>query len=107
MVTELMFTFHTSMIHLRRFTFEISPIISVHYTAKKHTKRRIKTYVRTVTGEVVSQYHFLSEKDYKAMKKDKKKARKLLGLKEDEKLEDFSSSKHVYEESDTGELTKG
>ena len=41
------------------------------------------------------------------MKKDKKKAKKLLGLKDDEDLEDFKSSKQVYEENKDGELVKG
>ncbi len=41
------------------------------------------------------------------MKKDKKKAKKLLGLKDDEDLEDFKSSKQLYEENEQGDVVKG
>ncbi|XP_022107844.1 LOW QUALITY PROTEIN: uncharacterized protein LOC110988534 [Acanthaster planci] len=70
------------------------------------TRRRIKTYVRGADGKVVSRYCFVTEEEYQEMKKDLKLAKKILGVAEDEELEDWVSSKRKYVMDEKGEIVK-
>ena len=58
-------------------------------------------------GKIVSRYHFVTEEEYQEMKKDDKLAKKILGLAEDEELDDWVSSKQKYIVDEKGELVKG
>ncbi|XP_070572862.1 trichohyalin-like [Ptychodera flava] len=69
-------------------------------------KRRVKTYVRTKSGRKIKQYHYFTEDEYKEFKKDDKTARKMLGLGENEELMDWTTTRGVYVQSDTGEFIK-
>ncbi|XP_038068901.1 trichohyalin-like [Patiria miniata] len=70
------------------------------------SRRRIKTYVRGADGKLVSRYCFVTEEEFQEMKKDVKLARKILGVAEDEELEDWVSSKRKYVVDEKGEIVQ-
>ncbi len=64
-------------------------------------------YVKGADGKIVSRYQFVTEEEYEEMKKDSKLAKKILGLADDEELDDWVSSKQKYVMDAKGELVKG
>lgn len=70
-------------------------------------KRRIKLYLRTKSGNVITRYQFVNEDDYREMKENKSAAKKMLGLNDDESLEEFVTSKQGYVQDKHGEMVKG
>ncbi|XP_033647998.1 uncharacterized protein LOC117307368 [Asterias rubens] len=74
--------------------------------AKAQTRRKIKMYVKGADGKIVSRYLFVTEDEYEEMKKDNKLAKKILGLADDEELDDWVSSKQKYVMDEKGQLVK-
>ncbi|XP_071810401.1 uncharacterized protein [Asterias amurensis] len=74
--------------------------------AKAQTRRKIKMYVKGADGKIVSRYLFVTEDEYEEMKKDSKLAKKILGLADDEELDDWVSSKQKYVMDENGQLVK-
>ncbi|XP_071490765.1 uncharacterized protein [Diadema antillarum] len=73
---------------------------------KNKVKRRVKVFLRTKSGNVITRYQFFNEDDYREMKSDKALARRMLGLDDADSLEDFVASKDDYVLDEDGEMVK-
>lgn len=70
-------------------------------------KRRVKIYIEKKDGTRVSQYIFVTDAEYKRLKKDYSFAQKILNLEEGDEIVDFKASKKRFVENDSGKMVKG